>query len=287
MTTIATASSAGGARTRRAAGLPGVAAFLALVGVIAGTAQAAMLASGRPLEEQAPLVLLMMAAPSIAALVVTRARGERLPVGTFRLGARATRRWYLLAWLLPVTVGSLAYGIAWATGRAALDGGASLATVGASLAVSLTIVLPFSALTALGEEAGWRGFLLPRLVDAGVARPVAVTNVTWWLFHLPLVLGGLYASGGVPALAALVFGVAVTAVGSVASWSRLATGSVWPAVLLHASWNSVIQGTFDEVTAGVGPRSAETLWVGESGLLVAAAAVVAAVVVARARPSSG
>jgi membrane protease YdiL (CAAX protease family) len=285
MTTIATASSAGGAPSRRAAGRPGVGAYLALVAGIAGAAQAAMLASGRPLEDQAPLVLLMMAAPSIGAIVVTRVRGERLPAGTFRIGARTARRWYLLAWLLPVAVGGVAYGLAWVTGRAALDGGTGLATVGASLAVSLTIVLPFSALTALGEEVGWRGYLLPRLVDAQVARPVAVTNLIWWLFHLPLVLGGLYASGRVPALAALVFGVAVAAVGSVASWSRLATGSVWPAVLLHASWNSVIQGTFDEVTAGVGPRSAETLWVGESGLLVAVAAAIAAALVARARRS--
>jgi uncharacterized protein len=63
----------------------------------------------------------------------------------------------------------------------------------------------------------------------------------------------------VPVVGALVFGVTVLGVGSVASWSRLATGSVWPSVLMHATWNSVIQGGFDALTVGEGPRAAENV----------------------------
>jgi membrane protease YdiL (CAAX protease family) len=39
-------------------------------------------------------------------------------------------------------------------------------------------------------------------------------------------------------------GVTVLGLGSVASWSRLATGSIWPSVLLHATGNPVIQSGF-------------------------------------------
>jgi membrane protease YdiL (CAAX protease family) len=72
------------------------------------------------------------------------------------------------------------------------------------------------------------------------------------------------------------FGVTVLGMGSVACWSRLATGSIWPSVLMHATWNSLIQDGFDVLTAGEGPRSVESLWVGESGILVAGVGVVVA-----------
>lgn len=286
MTAIGVAARARQWRSHQSSDRSAIAAYLVIVAAVAGAAQIAMLASGLPLAEQAPLVLVMMAAPAIATYLVTRVRRERLPKGTFRFGGRAARPWYWMAWLLPVLVGGVAYGFAWATGRAALDSEATPVAVIASLAVSLTIALPFSVITALGEEIGWRGFLLPRLVHAGVGHPVATTNVIWWLFHLPLVLGGLYASGRTPLVAAGFFGVAVTAIGSVAGWSRLATQSIWPAVLLHASWNSVIQGSFDKLTAGEGPQSPETLWVGESGLLVAVVAALAVLLVRRGSTSS-
>lgn len=58
---------------------------------------------------------------------------------------------------------------------------------------------------------------------------------------------------------------------------RLATGSVWPAIVLHASWNSVIQGAFDRTTTG----EPAALWVGESGVFVALALAAAALIAAR------
>ena len=58
---------------------------------------------------------------------------------------------------------------------------------------------------------------------------------------------------------------------------RLATGSVWPAIVLHAAWNAIIQTVFDPASAG--PRVA--LWVGESGILVVIVVTVIAIVVSR------
>lgn len=60
---------------------------------------------------------------------------------------------------------------------------------------------------------------------------------------------------------------------------RLRSGSIWPAIVLHACWNAVIQGPFDVSAVGAGA----TLWVGESGLLVAAAILAFALVVWRVR----
>src|SRR3712207_7188827 len=43
---------------------------------------------------------------------------------------------------------------------------------------------------AAGEEIGWRGYMLTRLIDAGVPRPVFASGLIWALWHVPLVLGG-------------------------------------------------------------------------------------------------
>jgi hypothetical protein len=60
---------------------------------------------------------------------------------------------------------------------------------------------------------------------------------------------------------------------------RLGTGSVWPAIVLHTAWNSVILRGFDPVTTGSGAM----LWVGESGILTTLALLAAAVVFSRGR----
>ena len=57
----------------------------------------------------------------------------------------------------------------------------------------------------------------------------------------------------------------------------LETGSVWPVVYAHATWNAIIQGPFDG--ASKGPDAA--LWIGESGILVVIVLAGVAVVVSR------
>src|SRR5262249_55094725 len=125
------------------------------------------------------------------------------------------------------------------------------------------VLSPVGALSAAGEEFGWRGYMLTRLIDARVPRPVLVSGVIWAAWHLPLILSGQYAAGPSPALSALVFVLDVVAFAYLVAYLRLATGSVWPAVLAHASWNTLIQGVFDASTQG------DSIWVGESGILVA------------------
>jgi membrane protease YdiL (CAAX protease family) len=72
----------------------------------------------------------------------------------------------------------------------------------------------------------------------------------------------------------LLWMVTATAFSFIFARLRLATGSVWPAITLHAAWNSVIQVAFDPASTGANA----TLWVGESGILVAIVMIVAAVI---------
>jgi membrane protease YdiL (CAAX protease family) len=121
-------------------------------------------------------------------------------------------------------------------------------------------------ITAAGEEFGWRGYLLPRLVQAGIRWPLAISGIIWGLWHVPAILTGQYGSGTHQFLAAAIF--LVFAVGMSVFWGtlRLRTGSVWSAVIGHAAWNAVIEGPFTSYTANAGG----SIWIGESGVLVAA-----------------
>ncbi len=65
--------------------------------------------------------------------------------------------------------------------------------VGAIVAIQLA-TLPLGAFVnlvpALGEELGWRGWLLPKLLPLGTVPALLVSGVVWRLWHAPLVLLG-------------------------------------------------------------------------------------------------
>jgi CAAX protease family protein len=228
-----------------------------------------------------------------AASVVARLMGcEGFGDVSFRLGGRCGLKAIGLALIFPIAAGLIAYGIAWTTGLVEF-GPRPIALVARSVpeatspavvflinvAVAATIVTIYSARTAAGEEIGWRGYMLTRLVDAGVPRPILTSGLIWGLWHVPLILGGVYLVGPPRFLAALLWMVTATAFSFVFARVRLDTGSVWPAITLHSAWNAIIQAAFDPASHAVRAE----LWIGESGILVALTMIVAAVVFSRGR----
>ena len=251
----------------------GLLVFFALTALGTGVFQGLLLRSGRPIGEDPWLVYALMWTPGTASILARLALREGFRDVSFRIGGAAGWKAIGLGWLLPVVVGLGAYGFAWATGLAHFEipglAGVGLSALApplrfaALLGLSLTLVSLLSLFSAAGEEIGWRGYLLTRLVEAEVPRPVLVSGLVWAAWHLPLILSGQYAAGPNRALSAVVFVFTVTGISFVLAWMRLTTGSVWPAIVLHGVWNAVIQGTFDTST------KEPSIWVGEAGLLVA------------------
>ena len=229
----------------------------------------------------------LMWTPAAASLVARLVLREGFGDVSFRVGGRRGWKAMGLALIFPIVIGLIAYGIAWMTGlvqfgprsislaaRYVPEGTSAAVVFLINVAVAATIITIYSARTAAGEEIGWRGYMLTRLVDAEVPKPILTSGVIWGLWHVPLILGGVYLVGPPPLLAALLWIVTATAFSFVFARVRLETGSVWPAIALHSAWNAIIQAAFDPASHGARAE----LWIGESGILVALTMVVAAIV---------
>jgi len=230
---------------------------------------------------------------TVASIVARLVMRESPRDVSFRWGGWAGTRAIAVATAMPLVVGFTAYGIGWSTGLANFRApGLSRVVLGMhfSLAAnprvgfleSVLVLLVFGALSdlkyAAGEEIGWRGYMLTRLVDSGVPAPILISGLIWGLWHTPLILSGQYASGRYPILSTGLFLVGIVAGGYVFAWLRLSSGSIWPCIWAHGAWNAVIQGAFDRSTSG------PSMWVGESGVLTSAMLILFAVVLYRAWP---
>ena len=257
----------------RRAARRGLAVYLGLVVVISGAIEAYIITNPELFDTL--WVLALMWSPAAASVIARLVLGEGFSDVSFRFGGLRTLPWYALGLGVPLAVGILAYGAAWLTGLVGFQGGAGAFMV--ALVSAATWITIFGFISTAGEEIGWRGYMLTRLIDAGVPRPVLVSGLIWALWHLPLIFAGIYAAGPYPALSVALFVGSVTSVAFVFARMRLETGSIWPVIFAHSAWNSIIQGPFDGATKG--PVAA--LWTGESGILTVIVIVVVAVLVSR------
>lgn len=255
------------ARARR-----GLRTYFAVVVVVSAALQAWIITHGGLTGRWGMLVFPLMYTPSLAAVIARVSGREGFADVSFRWGGAAGTRAAVTAWLFPVAVGTVVYGIAWASGLAefaAPEGGyltsitAPVPRFLAMFPLALTAGTVISCISAFGEEVGWRGYMVPRLVQAGVPRADIVSGVIWSVWHVPLILWGGYAVGEYPLLSALLFVACIVPAAMFYFRWRMASGSVWPAVIAHGSWNVVIQSVFDRFTRGAHAAT----WTGESGVL--------------------
>lgn len=128
---------------------------------------------------------------------------------------------------------------------------------------SLTLVL-FILLTAtlglvgktsraLGEEIGWRGFLVPELNKVvGFTGVSVISGLMWAAYHFPVLLFGDYNKGAPAWYSLTCFTLMVVADSFILAWLTLRSKSLWPAAILHGSHNLLIQSIFTPLTRDTG-----------------------------------
>jgi membrane protease YdiL (CAAX protease family) len=216
----------------------------------------------------------------IMLLVVTRdgysKEGWRT-LGLHRLGLRVW--WIAFFGTLAITL--VAYAAVWLTPLASVTVPPQgvLPVVG-----SFLWQLPVLATTfVLCEEIGFRGYLLPKLLPLGRKRALLLSGLVFATWHLPLVFLTSLLPIGNPVIALPLFYAAVVAGTFFYGYLRLASGSIWPASIAHATHNTV-SGMITVFTATSAPLLVNGYLLGEFGIVITAAAAVAAALVSRLVP---
>lgn len=208
--------------------------------------------------------------PALATFATLRIFGERIRDLAWGLGEARWLRW---AYLIPLCYSLPVYLIVWFGGWGGFDpttfvskaaNAFGLSAVPVPLAwtgyvlIALTAGFIDKAGRALGEEIGWRGFLVPELAKLTNFTGVGlISGVLWALWHFPGIVFSTY-NEGTPAWYALTcFTVMVVSSGFIAAWLRLRSGSLWPAVFYHAAHNMFVQLIFTPMTIDNGP----TRWI--------------------------
>ncbi len=198
----------------------------------------------------------LMWCPGTAAVIIRLVTQRNLRGTGWKWGAT---RWQVVSYLLPPALGAVIYGLVWTTGFGTFNAAGLTQQMGApiplpaTLALIATLGLILSAIFALGEEIGWRGFLVPELAQVtSFTQTALISGAAWSVYHYPLILFADYNSGAPKWFALLVFTWMVVASSFVYAWLRLRSGSVWTGVILHGSHNLFIQQVFDQLTKDEG-----------------------------------
>ena len=288
----------------------GLAIFFVVLIVIDAPFFAWIYANQADLDKHWILVNLYCWTPAIASLVARLILREGIGDICFKLKWRACRIPFLIAGLTFPLIFLVSYGLAWWTGLATFTP-ASLEPVGSvnwfnqlnchgtyalfnlfppihspvgqfviGLIINLPILIIINAFTSdIGEEIGWRGYMLTRLVDAKVPLPLLMSGVIWGLWHAPYVLTGLVDPLPNRFLGFILFMAMIIPSGWLVSWLRLRSGSLWPALLGHSISNALVP-IFDGSTSASKAAPFGTLWVGENGIIVAATTLIGILIIA-------
>jgi len=213
--------------------------------------------------------------PGLGAIVATRLVEKQPVIKTLRLNTLGPKRFYILAWLLPSLILFATIGVSNLLGTGTVDpnftfmresmakAAAGIAMPGVEILVlgqvafALTLAPFINLLFAIGEELGWRGFLLTRLMPLGQWKAILLSGLIWGIWHAPTTLLYGYNFPQHPYLGVLLLPAGFTLLGVILSWLTLKTRSPWVAGLGHGAFNAVaglifllLKPGFDTALAG-------------------------------------
>ena len=209
-------------------------------------------------------VLGLMWCPALAGMLTLRLHGRSIADLGWKWGET---KYQVRSWYIPILYASIAYGIVWIFHLGAFGnpeyydslvktmhlGGSPWISIVIGILLTGTYGMIRSVSSALGEEIGWRGFLVPELSKTSSFTATSlVSGVVWSLWHYPILIYGDYNAGTPTWYGLTCFTVLVISISFVFAWMRLKSGNLWTGAILHGSHNLYIQGILTPITRDTG-----------------------------------
>jgi len=219
---------------------------------------AGVLALGSYLPAYTILLALSMFVPLLAVVIASGGIRSAQSGILWKVQWKRSWKWYLAAMFSPllfVVVGAALYFLLFpadfdpglgffiqAAGSTLPDNSPRLLLAAAALQATLFGGL-INTFFAVGEEAGWRGYLTPALASRfGRTRGLLLSGVIWGMWHWPIIIfaGYEYGTGywGAPFSGIAVMCLFTTAFGILLSWLYEKSGSIWVPALAHGAANA-------------------------------------------------
>lgn len=275
----------------------GVLSFLAITFSITYLIEGALIASGLSLEGMPPLygqlvIAGVMWVPAIGTIVTIRfITKEGWAITNLRIGSW---RPYVSAALLMPVVFAVIYGLSWMLGlgepdwqltqfvKMVEDAGGEAPTDFNPRQILITLFLAsivvgptINGVFGFGEEYGWRGYLLPKLMPLGRVRAYLILGAIWGLWHAPLILIG-FNYPGYPVLGVLMMMAFTTVIGIYINEMTLRHRSSILAGSIHGAINGQAYGVWRVLFPTMHP-----IWGGVAGVVGLAVWLVLGLWVAR------
>ena len=202
--------------------------------------------------------------------------------GSFYSFRRPTLKWMFRGWILGIGLPSAAFGVTGIFGWGSFasswsdvmenireQGFVSLPSDVSVLLLyvlfSLFVVPLLLTFFALGEEIGWRGYLLSQLLVFGRRKALLLSGLFWSVWHIPLVMVGQVYPGH-PAAGSLLIVPFITGVGVILGHLRMSSRSIWIPSLAHGTFNAQMAGPAAVLVSAFSPVSGG--FMGVAGILV-------------------
>ena len=197
------------------------------------------------------LTAMLMFFPAIGVLITRLFTREGFGNAMLRLNLKGNVRYYLIGWFGPMVltlVGTVVYFVVCSseftltTYHAMLEAKHMSPAMFWALQAVLMLVAPLlNLIPCLGEEWGWRGYLLPKVAQRMTFTPtVLLTGFIWGIWHAPIIIAGHnygMSYPGYPWWGILAMCVFCMVVGTLFSYITLKAKSCWPAVFAHGMLN--------------------------------------------------
>ena len=262
--------------------------FYALTMLFSGVFGAFVLRAGQMSAGNMLYVTGAMWSPALAAFATKGIFGESIRELPWKWG---NARYAWLGYAIPILYTVPIYVIVWLSGLGAFNV-AFLQKTAAEFgwknfppSITLTLFVLITATIglipklsrALGEEIGWRGFLVPELAKVVSFPKVAlISGLMWAAYHYPVLLFADYNGGGPRWYSLICFTVMVVAGSFILAWLVLRAQSLWPAAIFHASHNLFVQSICTPLTRDTGPTK---YIIDEFGIGLVITSIIGAVIV--------